>query len=303
MNNDSNKAAVNVDGGDEVETCEVHFVPLEDDGGVFSGGEESYYSDNEPVPVVLEEKVKVQDEGDVVPEVIEIKDDDDDEDNEGDDEDDVDVDFENKMADKRKIQKVYQSVGDEDDEDDGLEGFMRSTRMKSAKFWIGQTKSYESKIDELRKELALVKDGFRAAKRMVDRHKEDLDRLVEVNTQLQDEKWELHERNQKLHEENCRREMVYEAGARNKRIRIEELENKVEQERKTNEYLELELSNTRKRLLRFTRWLIPRRTVRVVRRVDSYEDGEESCISEPPNSSSEDEENRVIKLVNIMNEL
>ena len=299
MNNDTK--AMRVDGGDEVETCEVNFVPLEDDYGVFSGGEESYYSDTEPVPVVVEEKVEVQDEGDV-PEVIEIKDDDEDDEGDDDDEDDVDVELENKMADKRKMQRVYQSVGDED-EDDGLENFMRSTRMKSAKFWVGQTKNYESKIDELRKELALVKDGFRAAKRMADRYKEDLDILVVVNTQLQDDNWELHERNQKLHEENCRREMVYEAGARNKRIRIEELEKKVEQDRKTNEYLELELSNTRKRLWRFTRRSIPRRTARVVRRVDLYEDGEESCISEPPNSSSEDEENKVIKLVNIMNEL
>ena len=58
----------------------------------------------------------------------------------------MDVEFENKMADKRKMQRVYQSLGDEDD-DDGLEEYMRSSRMKSAKFWVGQVKGYESKID------------------------------------------------------------------------------------------------------------------------------------------------------------
>ena len=72
----------------------------------------------------------------------------------------MDVEFESKMADKRKMQRVYQSLGDEDD-DDGLEEYMRSSRMKSAKYWVGQGKGYESKFDELRKELAFVRDCFR----------------------------------------------------------------------------------------------------------------------------------------------
>ena len=250
-------------GGDEVETCsEVNFVPLENDFGVFSG-EESYYSDVEPVPVVLKEKVEVEDEGDVK-EVIEINDDDeDDEGDDNDDEDAVDVELENKMADKRKMQRVYQSVGDEDEED-GLENFMRSTRTKSAKFWVGQTKSYESKIDELRKELALVKDGFRAAKRMADRYKEDLDILVVVNTQLQDENWELHERNQKLQDENARLEMTALARQRNKRQRIEELRREVEDEKRRRRNVEEELEATRKRLWTFTRRSLPRKSNRLV---------------------------------------
>ena len=82
--------------------------------------------------------------------------------------------------------------------------------------------------------MAFVRDGFRAAKRMADSYREDLRGVVDVNQTLQDENWQLHERNQKLHEENCRREMVYEAGTRNKRIKIEELEMKLEKERKTN---------------------------------------------------------------------
>ena len=165
---------------DEVESCEVKFVPLEDDFGVFSGGEEeSYYSDIEPVPVVLEEKVEVQDEGDVK-EVIEIGDDDE-------DDDEVDAEFERKMADRRTIQRVYQGVGEEDEAGDGLEEFIRTTRMKSANFCVGQVKKYESKIDELKRELVFVKGGFRAAKRTVDRQKEDLDRIIEANTKLQDE--------------------------------------------------------------------------------------------------------------------
>ena len=295
MNNDTK--ATKVGGGDEVETCEVNFVPLEDDYGVFSGGEESYYSDNEPVPVVLEEKVEVEDEGDVkgVHEVIEIRDDDED------DEDDVDVELENKMADKRKMQRVYQSLGDED-EDDGLEDFMRSSRMKSAKFWVSQVKGYESKIDELRKELAFVKEGFRAAKRMADRQKEDLDKLVEVNTQLQDDNWQLHERVTNLVDENVRREMVFEAGQRNKRQRVQELRKEVEEEKRRRRNVEEELEVTRKRLWTFTRRSVPRKSNRLVRRVDSYEDGEESSsVSVEQDSSSDDEQKRLVKLIHIMN--
>ena len=298
MNNDTK--ATKVDGGDEeVETCEINFVPLEDDYGVFSGGEESYYSDIEPVPVVLEEKVEIEDEGDVkgVHEVIEIGDDEDDED----DEDDVDVELENKMADKRKMQRVYQSVGDED-EDDGLEDFMRSSRMKSAKFWVSQVKGYESKMDELRKELAFVKEGFRAAKRMADRQKEHVDKLVEVNTKLQDDNWQLHERITNLVEENTRREMVLEAGQRRKRQRVMELRKEVEEEKKRRRNVEVELEATRKRLWTFTRRSVPRKSNRMVRRVDSYEDGEESSsVTVEEQSSSDDEQKRLVKLINIMN--
>ena len=283
---------------EEVETCEVNFVPLENDCGVFSEGEESYYSDVEPVPVVLKEKVEVEDEGDAK-EVIEIKDDD--EDDEGDDDEDaVDVELENKVADRRKMQRVYQSVGDED-EDDGLENFMRATRMKAAKFWVGQTKSYESKIDDLRKELALVKDGFRAAKRMAYRYKEDLDGIIEANTKLQDENWTLHERNQQLQDENARLEMTALARQRNKRQRIEELRREVEDEKRRRRNVEEELEATRKRLWTFTRRSVPRKSNRLVRRVDSYEEGEESTISVERTSSDEDnEDSRLKKLINIM---
>ena len=161
---------------DDVETCEVDFVPLEDDFGVFSGGEESDESAGH-VTVVLEEKVEVEAEGDVK-EVIEIDDESDDE---------VDTEFERKMAGNITIQRAFQGVGEEEDEgSDGLEEFMYTARMKSAKFWVGQVKKYEIKIDELRLELVFVKDGFRVAKRMVDRQKEDLDRIVEVNRTVQD---------------------------------------------------------------------------------------------------------------------
>ena len=256
------------------------------------------------MPVVLEEKVEVEAEGDVkegaagIPEVIEIKDDEDDED----DEDDVDVEFENKMADKRKMQRVYQSLGDEDDdEDDGLEEFMSSSRMKAAKFWVGQVKSYESKIDDLRKELAFVRDGFRAAKRMVDRQKEDLNRIVEVNRTVQDENWTLHERLTKLVEDN-RREMAFAARQRSKRQRIQELRKEVDEEKKRRRNVELELEATRKRLWMFTRRSVPRKSNRLIRRVDSYEDGEESSsVSVEGQSSSDEEQKRLVKPINIMN--
>ena len=239
-------------GDDEVETCEVNFVPLEDDyGSVFSGGEESCYSDNEPVPVVLEEKVEVEDEGDVKKGVIEI---DDDESDEDDDEDEVDIEVERKMADKRTVQRVFQGVGEEEDEaGDGLEEFMRTMRMKSAKFWVEQVKKYESKIDEMKRELVFVKGGFRAAKRTVDRQKEDLDRIIEVNTKLQDENWTLHDRITTLVEENTRREMMASARQRNKRQRIEELRKEVEEEKRRRRNVEEELEVTRKRLWTFTR--------------------------------------------------
>ena len=277
---------------DEVETCEVNFVPLEDDYGVCSE-----YSDVEPVPVVVNEKVEVEDEGDVPEEVIEI----DDESDEGDDE--VDIEFERKMADKRTVQRVYQGVGEEEDEaDDGLDEFMRETRMKSARFWVGQVKKYESKIDELKRELVFVKGGFRAAKRMVDRQKEDLDRIIVVNTQLQDENWTLHERVTTLVEDNARREMVFAAGQRKKRQRVQELKREVEEEKRRRRNVEEELEVTRKRLWTFTRRSVPRKSNRVVRRVDSYEDGEESSsISVEQGSSSDEEEKRLVKLINIMN--
>ena len=280
---------------DEVESCEVKFVPLEDDFGVFSGGEEeSYYSDIEPVPVVLEEKVEVQDEGDVK-EVIEIGDDDE-------DDDEVDAEFERKMADRRTIQRVYQGVGEEDEADDGLEEFIRTTRMKLVNFWVGQDKKYESKIDELKRELVFVKGGFRAAKRMVDRQKEDLDGIIEANTKLQDENWTLQERNQQVQDENARLEMTVLARQRNKRQRIEELRREVEDEKRRRRNVEEELSITRKRLLMFTRRSVPRKSNRLVRRVDSYEEeGEESTVSLERSSSDEDNENsRLKKLIKIM---
>ena len=291
MNNEN--VMVRDGGNDEVETCEVKFVPLEDD---FECEE---YSDVEPVPVVLEEKVEVKAEGVVkgfVPEVIEIGEDDED------DEDDVDIELERKWADKRKMQRVYQSLGDEDEDDGLVEEFMRSSRTKSAQFWMSQVKGYESKIDELRKELAFVKEGFRAAKRTADRQKEDVDKLVEANTQLQDDNWQLHERITNLVEENTRREMVMEAGQRKKRQRVQELRKEVEEEKKRRRNVEVELEATRKRLWTFTRRSVPRKSNRIVRRVDSYEDGEESSsVSVEGQSSSDDEQKRLVKLINIMN--
>ena len=190
---------------------EVCWDPESDEEGIDDNDVSRWESDGSagPVPVVVEEKVEVEAEGDVkgaVPEVIESKDHEDDE-----DDSDVDVEFEKKMADKRTMQRVYQSLGDEDDDDDGLEEYMRSSRMKSAKFSVGQVKGYESKIDELRQELAFVRDGFRAAKRMADSYRGELQGVVDVNQTLQDQNWHLEERSQKLVEDNARREMRYEA--------------------------------------------------------------------------------------------
>ena len=194
-------------------------------------------------------------------------------------------------------------MGEEEDEgSDGLEECMYTTRMKSAKFWVGQVKKYESKIDELRRELVFVRDGFRAAERMVDRQKEDLDRIVEVNRTVQDENWTLHDRIMKLAEDNNRREMVFAARQRSKRQRIQELRKEVDEEKKRRRNVELELEATRKRLWTFTRRSVPRKSNRLVRRVDSYDDGEESSsVSVEGPSSSDEEQKRLDKLIDIMN--
>ena len=279
--------------GDEVETAEVHFVPCEDDFGVFSGGE-SDYSDVEPVPVVLDETVEVEDEGDVVIEddgvrVEELEDEDEDREcyNE----------WQKRNMDKRKIEEVYDDIGGCSE---GTQKFVWDQRLKAAKFWKGQVEVYEGKIFELKEKLDEVTEGFMAAKRLEAYQASEVKRLVRINLdRISDvERWR--ERCHKLAETNCREEMKYEAVRRNKRLRIQELKKELEEEKRRNANLELELSNTRKRLLTFTRRSIPRRNkVRVVRRVNSNEDEEESTVSVEL-SSSEDEQKNINKLIDIM---
>ena len=168
MNNNDDEAKRYVDGGEVVaDTAEVKFVPLEeDDFGVFSGGEESYYSDVEPVPVVLEEEVEIEDEGDVV---VVLNDD------EGveklEDEDVVDW----NGGDRRMMNRVAEDL---ERADCGREeNFLRDQRFTVARFWRGQVDAYEGKIVELERRLANVTDGFKAAKRIAEVETDEVERL------------------------------------------------------------------------------------------------------------------------------
>ena len=78
----------------------------------------------------------------------------------------------------------------------------------------------------------------------------------------------------------------------------------MDEERKRRRNVEDELSVTRKRLLMFTQRSIPRRSNRVVRRIDSYEDGEESTVTlERATSDEDNEDTRVNKLIHVMNSI
>ena len=283
-----------VDGGEVVvETAEVNFVPLEDDNdfGVFSGGEESYYSDVEPVPVVLEEEVQIEDEGDVV--VLN--------DDEGveklEDEDVVDW----NGGDRRRMNRVAEDV----ERDDGgrEENFLRDQRFTVARFWRGQVDAYEGKILELERRLVNVTDGFKAAKRLADVETDEVERLRKLYMEKISEAERLKETVADLVGQTCDLERKDQVRKRNNKRTVQGLRKELETERKRNQNLEEELSSTRKRLLTFTRRSVPRAVRRVVRRIDSYEDGEESSVSAERTSSDEDTEQcRMNKLIRIMDD-
>ena len=296
-------------GGDEVETYEVNFVPAgmeaeDNDFGVFSGVDDGeYYTDVEPVPVGIEggEKIEVEAEGDVVKEVPE---------DEGDDdvviEDEGESrqgynDWQKRTMDKRKIEEVY---GDMDSCGSGeTKRFVWDQRFKAAKFWKGQVDVYEGKIDELMKKLDEVREGFMAAKRLEAYQASEVKRLRKINLDRLSDVERLRERCHRLAEINAREERKYQASRRNSRLRAQELRKELETERQRNANLELEVSNTRKRLLTFTRRSVPRRARRVVRRIDSYEDGEESTVSVERSMDDEDNEDcRMNKLIKIMDD-
>ena len=271
---------------DEVETCEVKFVPLEDeaednDFGVFSGGEESYYSDNEPVPIVLEEgeKVEVQDEGDAAVVVI------------------GDRDMMNRVADDL--------LKDDEGNDGGRERFnMWNQRITVARFWRTQVDAYEDRIVELEKKIGVVTDGFKAAKRVAEKETDEVERLRRLYMDKISETERLKETIADLISQNCELERTDLVRKRNNKRTVQGLRKEVEDERQRTRNLEEELSVTRKRLLRFTRRSVPRVARRVVRRVDSYEDGDESSISVERSTSDEDnEDSRVNKLIRIMDNI
>ena len=280
-----------VDGGEVVvETAEVNFVPREDDDfGVFSGGEESYYSDVEPVPVVLEDEVEIEDEGDVV--VVN--------DDEGveklEDEDVVDW----NGGDRRVMDRVAEDL--ETDDGGREENFLRNQRFTIARFWREQVDAYEGRIAELERRLANVTDGFKAAKRIAEEETEEVNRLRRLYMDKISEAERLRETIADMVGRNCELEEKDRVRRRNNKRRLQEVQKELEEERKRTRNLEEELSVTRKRLLVFTRRSVPRKSIRLVRRIDSYEDGEESSVSVERTSSDEDNEQcRMNKLINIM---
>ena len=270
---------------DEVETCEVNFVPLEqDDFGVFSGVESDYGD------------VVVEDEGDVPRDdvrVDELEDEDEDED-EG---RGCYLNWQKRNMDKRKIEEVYEDIGGSSDSGE-TQRFVREHRVKVARFWEEQVMEvYEGKICDLKEKLDAVSEGFMAAKRLEECQAAEVKRLVKINLdRISDaERWRA--RCHRLAEINCREERKYDTIKRQKR----DLQRQLETERKRNANLELELSNTRKRLLTFTRRSIPRRnTMRVVRRVNSYEEDDEESTVSVELSSSEDKQKNINKLIDIM---
>ena len=296
MNNNDEAMRV-VNGGEVVaDTAEVKFVPLEDDFG-FSGGEDDEcegYSDVEPVPVVLGEKLEVEAEGDG-------KDDD--------DEDDVVIEedgregyneWQKQTMDKRKIEEVYEGIDSCSSE--GTQKFIWDERLKAAKFWRGQVDVYEGKILELKGKLDAMTEGFMAARRMETYQASEVKRLVKINLDRISDVERMRERCHRLADANCREEMKYQALRRNKRNRIQALKKDLEAEKRKSANLELELSNTRKRLLTFTRRSVPRRNkTRLIRRINSYEDGDETTVSLEA-SSSENEEKNIVRLIDIMND-
>ena len=268
---------------DEVETCEVNFVPVEDDYGndfgVFSGAETeqydddvvSYYSDNDPVPVLDE----VEDEGDVAAENV---------------------------GDRYMMNRVVEDLKDGEGNDGDWERFLWNQRITVARFWRTQVDAYEGRIRDLEKKLGSVTDGLKAAKRVVDEETAEVERLRMLYMDKISEGERMRETIADLVSQNCELETKDRVRKRNNKRRFQEVQKELEEERKRRRNVEEELAVTRRRLLTFTRRSVPRKNTRLVRRVDSYEDGTESSVSVERATDSEDnEENRLNKLIKVMN--
>ena len=269
---------------EEVEACEVNVVPLEHDYDVVvedegDGSRDDDYDDDDDV--VIEDDVRVE----------ELEDEDEDDEGRG-----GYLSWQKRTMDKRKIEEVYEDIGGSSDSGE-TQRFVREQRVKVARFWEEQVMEvYEGKICELKEKLDAVSEGFMAAKRLEEYQAAEVKRLVKINLDRISDAERWRGRCHRLAEINCREERKYDTIKRQKR----ELQRQLETERKRIAILELELSNTRKRLHTFTRRSIPRRNkMRLVKRVNSYEDDEESTVSVEL-SSSEDEQKNINKLIDIM---
>ena len=276
---------------DEVETCEVNFVPLEDNDDVVVEAEGDIIVDSDSD----DDDVVIQDDYDdvVVGGAGKKKDDVQVEELE----EDCYTECEKRNRDKRLIDEVYAAVGMEGIEGD-TEKFVFDQRVKAARFWKSQVEIYEQKILDLKGSLEWVSERFRAVKQREEYQTKEVTRLVKLVNKRNADVNRLDERVYKMAEEISRIERMHSAGKRSKIRRIEDLKKELAAEKCRNHNLESELGNTRKRLLTFKRRSCPRRNrKRVVRRIDSYEDGDESSVSIKSGNSEEENISNLIDLM------
>ena len=83
-----------------------------------------------------------------------------------DSDEEVQNDFERKKKDKEMNNKVHEMVDYEGFADDGMERFIFGNMIRAKRVWKGQIEVYETKIDDLKKKLESVNEGFRVAIRV-----------------------------------------------------------------------------------------------------------------------------------------
>ena len=273
-----------------VETFEVPFVPLEGDLEVISDDEDVMIEEDGVVvdegDAAEVEKLEVEGEGDVPREEVVL------------DEGDVKWDG----GDRRMMEYVAEDMEKGGEGNDGQENFLWNQRLMVARFWRTQVDAYEGRILNLEKKLGSVSDGLKAAKRIAEEEAEEVDRLRKLYMDKISEAERLRETIADLVGQNCDLETKDQLRRRNNKRKIQEMKKELEVERKQSRNLENELSSTRRRLLTFTRRSVPRKSTRLIRRIDSYEDGTESTVSVGRATDSEDNETtRMSKLINVMN--
>ena len=213
-----------------VETAEVNFVPLEGDLGVSN------------------DDVVVLNEGDAVG-VEKL---------EGEKNDDVEWDG----GDMRMMGYVSEDLEKYGEGDE--EKILWNQRLTVAKFWRTQVDTYEARIVKLEKKVHFVSDGFKAAKRVAEEETAEVEQLRKLYMDKISEAERLTETVADLEGQNCDLEMRDQVRRQNNKRRVQELKKELEDERRRSMNLEEEVSATRKRLLTFTRQLVPCKARRLI---------------------------------------
>ena len=190
-----------------------------------------------------------------------------------------DVEWDGDKLDRRTIDYVVEDLEKDGEGNDGQENFLWNQRVTVVRLWRTQVDAYEGRILDLEKKLGSVSDGFKAAKRVAEEETAEVERLRKVYMEKISEAERLKETVADLVERNWELEMADQTRKRNSKRRVQELRKNLDMERRHNATLEKQLSNTRKKLLTFTRRSVPcRGRRRLIRRIDSYEDGTESSV-------------------------